>query len=169
LAQPNPTRDKSKSGKTMINDARFMTIQQSFGIVSRDEAGPICGDRWVASDQAEGDGTRAATLGLGPDWRRLKKAATVLAVLLALALLLRPDRLYWAAGLVIYLLWAVEKLNTHTALYRVLLNPEDKLWYVIGNDNLEEERWTWIPCSDGFATQTEAMLAAREARQKHDW
>jgi hypothetical protein len=137
---------------------RFMMIEESWD--------PRASTKWTVWDVADGKGTRAVTFGLGLDIRRIKKAAIVLVSVLAVLWLFHFGRLICGVALVFYGLWLLELFGTHKVLYRVIQNPKDSLWYVIGNAG--PTRNLWIPCSEGFKSQIEAILDARQAREKYD-
>ena len=92
----------------MANSARFMVIDHYF-----DSYGNC---KWAVVDDPKGEGIRAVTLGLGPHWRRLKKAASVLMVLLLITWLSHPERLFVWTGGIVYVLWVLEMANANKQL-----------------------------------------------------
>lgn len=143
----------------MFDDSRFMMIETYFG--GRDF-------HWVAIDTLDDNGPRAATAGIGLERRRLKKAVVVLAFMFAIGWYFYPNLALLACMAFLYFLWAWTMYHTHSIIYRVLLNPENNLWYVIANVNLERKVGTWVPSSRGFASQLEATIEARRLREKYD-
>jgi hypothetical protein len=125
-------------------------------------------DAWAATDTVDDKGLRAATAGIGPDVHRLKKAAIGLVPALLIAWYFFPNRGLIGCTTFFYLLWVWTMYRTHKVIYRVLLNPKDNRWYVIGCVSLEQKVRTWIPCSNGFTSQIEATIEARRARDTHD-
>jgi hypothetical protein len=136
---------------------RFMTIEEGWDSRYRRE--------WWVCDVADATGTRAVTFGLGPHLRKIKKAVIVLVAIMFILWLVK-DKLTLGVALFFYGIWTIDLFGSHKALYRVIQNPKDNLWYVIGNAGPNPK--IWIPCSEGFKSQLEAILDAKLARDEHD-